>query len=691
MSDSESKFYISVKTLPRFRRWRPGIVIASVIIIGALLLTLAILDIRNTRREVIGTLDEQGRALMESMQKSLVNATRSFVLVEEILAEKLLSLARVFEEMDYEGILNQEKFVHLCAENQIFRGNVFDEQGKMIMSNVSGVLHDPDDFVPQRDQRHLLSSVLGGKDDELLLGFMQGRFGSGQRFAIAKHRRKGGAIVLNIDAEEMLEFRRSIGAGRLVRDIGETSGVVYVLLQDSLQVILASQSMENVTPIQQDPFLQMAYASGETLTRMSEFGGQPVFEIARALELQNRTIGVLRIALSTEHLQAALTQTRQRVIITSVLLLLIGVIAVNALARASGMQMLQNAYHRIETYTGSMLTNMTDAVVAMDNDGLITVFNRAAEQLFRLDASEVLGKSCEMIGPDICAVIHKAQNQEPVRNDELWVKVREQELYVSISVSQLPDSQGNIETIFAVIKDLTEHKRLEENLKRRDQLAAMGHLASGVAHEIRNPLNAISMLAQRLRAEFEPRQDIREYSKMTVAMVSEIKRINTIIQQFLEFAKPPDMQLQETNVCQLIEELVTLTRPQAEQKNIGMQSRCSVDEKIPLDRSKLLQALLNLVQNGIDACNQGDRIEIEVKIENKELVILISDTGKGISEQNLSRIFNLYFTTKDQGTGIGLSLVQQIISQHNGTIEVVSRPVYKGTNFTIHIPILELR
>jgi PAS domain S-box-containing protein len=690
MSDSESKFYIAVKTLPRFRRWRPGIVLSSVIIIGALLLTLSILDIRNTQREVTGTLDEQGRALMESMQKSLVNATRSFVLVEEILAEKLLSLARVFEEMDYEGILNQEKFVHLCAENQIFRGNVFDEQGKRIMSNAPWLLHDSDDFVPQRGQRHLLSTVLSGKDDELLLGFMQGRFGSGQRFAIAKHRRKGGAIVLNIDAQEMLEFRRSIGAGRLVRDIGETRGVVYVLLQDSLQVILASQTMENVTPIQQDPFLQRAHTLSETLTRMTEFRGQPVFEIARALELQNRNIGVLRIALSTEHLQSALAQTRQRVIIISVLLLIIGVIAVNALARASGMQMLQNAYHRIETYTGSMLTNMTDAVVAMNNDGFITVFNRAAEQLFRLDASKVLGKPCEMVGADICTVIRKAQGQNEVRNNELWVKVREQELYVSISVSQLPDSQGNIETIFAVIKDLTEHKRLEENLKRQDQLAAMGHLASGVAHEIRNPLNAISMLAQRFRTEFEPRQDTREYNKMALTMVSEIKRINTIIQKFLEFAKPSAMQLQETNVCELIDELVTLTRPQAEQKNIEMQSRCSVDQKFPMDRSKLLQALLNLVQNGIDACDEGGRLEINVKTKGNELVLLISDTGKGIPEQNLSRIFNLYFTTKDQGTGIGLSLVQQIVSQHNGTIEVVSRPDYEGTLVKIQIPILEL-
>jgi two-component system, NtrC family, sensor histidine kinase HydH len=688
---SDPKFYISVKKIPRFRRLRPGIVIASVMIIGALLLTLAILDIRYTRREIVSTLDEQGRALMESLQKSLVNATRSFVLLEEILAEKLLSMTRLFEEMDYQGSLTREKFAQLCEENQIFRGNVFNEQGERIMSNAPWMLDNPKDVAPQQGQRTLLSTVLTGEDEELLLGFMQGRFGSGQRFAVAKHRRQGGAIVLNIDAREMLKFRRTIGAGRLVRDIGETEGVIYVLLQDSLQVILASQSMENITPIQQDSFLQQAFMSSETMTRMSRYQDQPVFEIARSLELEDRNIGVLRIALSTEHLQAAVTQTRQRVIITSVLLLIIGVIAVNALARASGMQMLQNAYHRIETYTGSMLTNMTDAVVAMNNDGLITVFNRAAEQLFKLDATEVLGQPCETIGPDICELIYESQTGESVRNKEVWVGVKDQELYVSVSVSQLPDSQGKVETIFAVIKDLTEHKRLEENLKRRDQLAAMGHLASGVAHEIRNPLNAISMLAQRLRFEFEPRQEAQEYDKMAATMVSEIKRINTIIQQFLEFARPSAMQLQAVNICELSDELMTLTRPQAEQKNIKLQSRCSVDEKVPLDRSKLQQALLNLIQNGIDACSNGDHIHIDITIENKELVIKVSDTGRGILEKHISRIFNLYFTTKEQGTGIGLSLVQQIVSQHSGTIEVVSRPAFKGTLFTIYIPILELR
>jgi len=660
-------------------------IVALTVILGLLLFASAVLEIRGSRRELKHLLREEGLAMMSALQKGTKNAMQAFDLVEEFLAEKLLNEARNIERLDYLNALNQQTLSQIADQSNIFRINVFDADGSRVLTNRSG----EGGMGRQQAPRTLLQSIIQEGNDELVLGFRQGQFGSGSRFAVAKRRRKGGAIVLNIDAQHMLELRRNIGAGRFIQDIGASEGVSYVVLQDSTGVLLASRGVELTNSISEDKFLQGAMDSATAFTRFTSYQDKEVFEIAQALQVENHIVGLLRIGLSTQHLREAERSAMGRIALVSVLLLGIGVLVVNVVMGAQSYRSLRQEYERIETYTGSILSNMTEAVVAVDGDGVVTLFNRAAEKLFAIPAAKAIGSNCATLLPLLCPVFQQTLESgidQPAT--EILFKSGMQDLVLLVSVAHLQSQNGRIDTAFAVIKNLTQQKKLEANLRRKDQLTAMGSLAFGVAHEIRNPLNAISMIAQRFQKEFEPRTDTEEFRRLSITMSHETRRINEIVQQFLQFARPPKLNKQRTDLSRLVALVATLVEPEAKEKGIQIESHCRPVPEISVDRDKLQQALLNLAQNCLQACSTGQEIIFACEQQDESIRIMVSDTGKGIAEENLPKIFNLYFTTREEGTGLGLSIVQQIVSQHNGTIEVKSQEG-EGSTFTISLPISE--
>lgn len=238
----------------------------------------------------------------------------------------------------------------------------------------------------------------------------------------------------------------------------------------------------------------------------------------------------------------------------------------------------------------------------------------------------------------------------------------------------------------------TEKKRIEAEVFRLEKLnrvnekqVAMGELAAGVAHEIRNPLNAIGMVAQRLKREFKPEGATDEYQSLTGTMVSEIGRINNTLQDFLEYTRPTPLKFSMGNLKAILEKLQDLYQSQANDKQLDLILE-SEDINIELDEVFIQQALSNIIKNAIEACNEGASLKIS-SYQNKKLVrIVIADTGVGIEGENLNRIFDLYYTNKNMGTGVGLAITHKIIADHQGTIEVHSK-VGVGTTFEINLPV----
>ncbi|HEY2988733.1 MAG TPA: ATP-binding protein [Candidatus Binatia bacterium] len=228
---------------------------------------------------------------------------------------------------------------------------------------------------------------------------------------------------------------------------------------------------------------------------------------------------------------------------------------------------------------------------------------------------------------------------------------------------------------------------LEAEVLHRERLSALGNLAATVAHEVRNPLNAISMGLQRLKTEFRPTEDEDEYSHLTQVMLDEVHRLNSIVEQFLSLARPLEIKPEQLRLQDLLKELAGLEERNAAQSSIEI--RVVVPPDLPplkADREYLRQTLLNLILNGFQAMPDGGTLTLQAYMSNGNILITVTDTGVGIPRENLPRIFEPYFTTKAKGSGLGLAIARRIVEAHGGTI-VVSSEAGEGCVFRISLPI----
>ena len=234
---------------------------------------------------------------------------------------------------------------------------------------------------------------------------------------------------------------------------------------------------------------------------------------------------------------------------------------------------------------------------------------------------------------------------------------------------------------------LVEVKALEADVAHSERLSALGNLAATVAHEIRNPLNAISVGLQRLKMEFQPTEERDQYFHLTELMSGEARRLNSIVEQFLSLARPVEIKAEPLPLPEILKELAELEESAAKRSQV--QIRVVAAPNLPplkADPNHLTQVLLNLMLNGLQAMPEGGTLTLEAKTSNRNFIIAVTDTGPGIAAEHQRRIFEPYFTTKPKGTGLGLAISRRIIEAHGGTIRVSNQPS-GGCRFEISLPL----
>jgi signal transduction histidine kinase len=267
---------------------------------------------------------------------------------------------------------------------------------------------------------------------------------------------------------------------------------------------------------------------------------------------------------------------------------------------------------------------------------------------------------------------------------------------VGYSVALLLVGIAGAVTIFWLqARHLQERRALESAMVQEQRLAAMGNLAAGVAHEVRNPLNAISIGLQRLRLEFAPAADQREeYQRFTRLMQSEVARLNTIVDRFLALARPLRLTLSREPVTVLLKELMALLGSQASGQGVELREAFALEPApVRMDRQQLTQAFMNVLLNALQAMPSGGVLTVAVQgargASGERLAeVRIADTGPGIPPEQVDRIFDPYFTTKEGGTGLGLALTRKIVQEHGGRIHVEAGPA-GGAVFVIGLPLAE--
>jgi two-component system, sporulation sensor kinase E len=337
-----------------------------------------------------------------------------------------------------------------------------------------------------------------------------------------------------------------------------------------------------------------------------------------------------------------------------------------------------------------VLESMTDGILVTDVEHRVILFNKSAERLLPFTSEEILEKTLweAVKDRDISASFKDALERQEKLADKEFTLENGQPRILAISLLPLVRA-GSIQGNLIHVEDVTEKRSKEVRLRRAESLASLTNLAAGVAHEIKNPLGSIGIHLQLIQKKLGGKQkiDAKDFGQHLAVIGEEVDRLNRIVVDFLFAVKPMDTRLEDANINLVIQELLDFVRPELDQAGVKIESDLSA--AVPLlriDARYIKQALLNLIKNAVSAMPDGGKLTVRSLRIGEDVQIRVSDTGTGIPEKIMDKIFEPYFTTKSFGTGLGLTIVFKIIKEHFGDISVQSRPG-EGTTFTLSIPI----
>jgi PAS domain S-box-containing protein len=335
----------------------------------------------------------------------------------------------------------------------------------------------------------------------------------------------------------------------------------------------------------------------------------------------------------------------------------------------------------------SVMAGLEDGLLLFTRDARAVMISPAAEKFLGAPAGHFLGRRVSEIFPPG----HPLHDALHIESDELSEVAAETELETSegpkrVSVSvQAIQEDGERMGALVTLRDLDSLESINTQLQVSERLAALGRITAGVAHEVKNPLNSMRLWLENLKESLPAEQDSGSRQAVQV-LDKEIDRLDAVVKRFLDFTRPMDIRLEATQLAELLKEVLEIAKPQLRKGNIQLAQLLPIDvPEVYVDRALLKQAVLNLVLNAAEAMPNGGQLRLVLSRRGEMAEISVGDTGKGISPENRQKIFQLFFTTRPGGSGIGLASAFRIVQLHNGSIDFTSE-VGRGTTFRIELP-----
>ncbi len=341
-----------------------------------------------------------------------------------------------------------------------------------------------------------------------------------------------------------------------------------------------------------------------------------------------------------------------------------------------------------------VLNSMTDGIVVTDTNNRLIFHNRRSDRLIPFSPVElddsVIWEVIE--DDDISNFIKKTLlNAEKVSEEEFTIKIGGITKTLWLDIMPVV-REGAIQGSLLHVSDITERKKRDGRLRRAENLASLTTLAAGVAHEIKNPLGSISIHIQLMQKSLKRDKQLKEETsgKYLDILNEEVERLNNIIVDFLFAVRPMNPTMKKSDINKVLTDLLEFVKYELEEASVSIE--CEFQEDLPkldIDEKYIKQAILNIIKNSVAAMPDGGVMYFKTVKDEDFVHIYVCDTGTGISEENMSKIFEPYFTTKQFGSGLGLTVVYKIIKEHGGDI-VLESVENQGTTFTINLPVPQI-
>lgn len=526
----------------------------------------------------------------------------------------------------------------------------------------------------------------------------------GQQLMELSFLRQGTTMIhaFEAGARTSMLFRRSTGHNPLqdlASEVLKDRGIIYIRIIDSLDNVVVSEGSVPATMIKSSK--NLSHTSQHSVYSMN--WNENIFEVSKEFnpvkssvsgmsmmerrweqwQLSFKPVGQMYISIGfdTHEFEHAKQGDMYHTIFMLVMLVLLCFSGIYFLILYRKMKMTHATLINTRLYANNVLESIPDALITLDTSNRIVSCNKNIENIVHMEIGKMVGKSIYDIYPD-CP-------QEMIESDNNVLEVSAD--FKNMSGSIVPIKIGSARLIdhlsnrigrVLVMRDVGNIKKMELQLERSRRLAALGYMAAGIAHEVRNPLGTLRGLAHFFGAENGASEACKNYSTF---MISEVDRLNQLVSELLQFSAPKKFVFEKINMDALVAKVVTFM--ESDFKGKGVIFATKVDSRTTLfgDKDLIIQILLNFLKNSLSATSAGDNVILTIGSNGEIPYISIEDSGKGMSEETQNKMFDPFFTDSKDGTGLGLAVCHQIIEQHHGTVEVRSK-INQGTTITIHLP-----
>ena len=658
MAPDKSKA-ISSQPLPQLVSFRTLGTLAIIFVF--LWIALGIFHYFQARNQIKGLLTRQAEEMASMLALADQHVDQILIRLQEEQAARLLSTGAWLCNLDRQEHLDISQVEQIAKETDVFNIVVFNEKGQREYGLRGSGFGGRGGFGRGEFQRgggggggfhapEMVMDFINSKEPSRIQGIQKaGRFGE-YRFSVFVRRPAGGAIMINTDTDDQDRLIQELGPESLLRKFAEKPYVVFLEQRNPDGKII--RYPQTNTSTKESISVTISPASTESPSLVAGFDASPLKMAERELWQWM----ILSIALAAFFILTAFLWTRFK--------------------RHHGS--VAEALDQVRTYHRVVLEHMEDAVFAWNEQDGITFWNPRAAQLFPCLQACQTGQTIPI---DLRQILNAVLQQNGYAIIDFPVE-NERKKYRAIITTVKETYSTNI----LFLTDVTAVERSTREKEQREHLQALAQVASGVAHEIRNPLNAIDMTIQALCTEpcTLPEEDRKTFQELRL----EVARMNQMIEHFLAFGRPRSPELSETDMALIVMDTAHFLEPVCQGKKFLLRLEIASPLVIQADAQQLRQVFLNILLNAIEASEPNSVIQIEVLHENKKAIFRCIDQGTGMTEDEINHIFEPYFTTKSKGTGLGMSIVKRIIDAHNGTIEITSQ-INSGTQVLVAFTIDE--